>query len=252
MRRLRLSITPELLAECGKAVALTFFMTIPMFLIGRQTLGESVIALLYLAAVGWSAGQWGRLPGMCAAITATLTFNFLFIPPFFTFAVGQLEGWLVLTIFLGVSILVVGRFREPLAQARISQRDAQLMYEMSIALSGQRTRKAVLHALARNLLQTFYASAVQVTLETETGPISAAVKVPADGHISKPPDRVIPVQAAPGLIGEIHIWRGNGWLPPEESRLLLNLAALAATAIERARTTEMESVANHPAAAGDR
>ncbi len=88
MRKTRFSMTSQLLGDCGKAAGLTLFLTIPMFLIGRQTLGEAVIAMLYLAAVGWSAGQWGRLPGMCAAITATLAFNFLFIPPFFTFAVG--------------------------------------------------------------------------------------------------------------------------------------------------------------------
>ncbi len=158
----------------------------------------------------------------------------------------------MLSIFFGVSIVVVGRFREPLAQARVSQRDAQLMYEMSIALSGQRTRQAVLHALARNLQQTFYAAVVEVLLETETGPLSASVRLPADVQVAPPPDRIIPIQAAPGLIGEIHIWRGNGWLPPEESRLLLNLAALAATAIERAHTTETESLINHRAAANDR
>jgi two-component system sensor histidine kinase KdpD len=223
-----------------------------MFLIGRVTLGEAVIAMLYLAVVGWSAGQWGRLPGLCAAITATLTFNFLFIPPFFTFAIGQLEGWLVLSIFLGVSIMVVGRFREPLVQARVSQRDAQLMYEVSISLSGQQTRQAVLHALARSLQQIFYAVMVEVRLETESGPLFAAVKVPSTAKVSPPPDRIIPIQAAPGLIGEIHIWRGNGWLPPEDSRLLLNLAALAATAIERAQSSEIGPALNHPATAADR
>jgi len=252
MQKPRFSTTPQLLGDCARAAGLALFLTIPMFLIGRQTLGEAVIAMLYLAAVGWSAGQWGRLPGMCAALTATLTFNFLFIPPFFTFAVGQLEGWLVLSIFLGVSIVVVGRFREPLVQARISQRDAQLMYEMSIALSGQRTRQAVLHALVRNLQQTFYASVVEVALETETGPLSAALRLPVNAKTSTPPDRIVPIQAAPGLIGEVHIWRGNGWLPPEESRLLLDLSALAATALERARATEMETSANHLAAASDR
>ena len=184
---------------------------------------------------------------MCAAVTATLTFNFLFIPPFFTFAVEQLEGWLVLSIFLGVSIVVVGH-ADALSKARISQRDAQLMYEMSIALSGQRTRPSVLHALARHLQQTFYAALVEVRLETETGPLPAIVRVPADASVDGLPDRIVPIEAAPGLIGEIHIWRGDGWLPSPESRLLQDLAALAATSLEHAHATEIELRATTSAA----
>src|SRR5512137_376950 len=109
MKRFRLNITPQLLFECAQSVLVVWILTVPMFLLGRRTLGESVIALLYLAAVAWCSSRWGQLPGICAAITATLTFNFLFIPPFFTFAVGSLEGWLVLSIFLCVSTLIVGR-----------------------------------------------------------------------------------------------------------------------------------------------
>ena len=41
---------------------------------------------------------------MSAALAAALAFDFLFIPPFYTFAVGSLEGWLVLAIFLAVAM----------------------------------------------------------------------------------------------------------------------------------------------------
>lgn len=240
MRKLRLNITAGLLMQCANAVGFVLFLTIPMFLIGRRTLGESVIALLYLAAVAWSSSRWGQLPGMCAAITATLTFNFLFIPPFFTFAVGQLEGWLVLSIFLGVSTLVVGRIQDALTKARLSERDARLMYGFSMALAGLRTRQAVLHALAWQIQEAFVAGLVEVTLLAETGSLPAVVKSPINAHIAEPPDRIVPIQAAPGLIGEISIWQGHGWLPSQDSRLLTDLAALAATALERARADELE------------
>ncbi len=95
MKRLRLNLPAELVYQSAMAVLLVLFLTVPMFLIGRRTLGEAVIALLYLAAVVWSSSRWGQLPGMCAAVTATLTFNFFFIPPFFTFAdrsTGGLAG----------------------------------------------------------------------------------------------------------------------------------------------------------------
>ncbi len=240
MKRLRINVNLKLLTECAQAVGVVWFMTVPMFLLGRQTLGESVIALLYLATVAWCSSRWGQLPGISAAVAATLTFNFLFIPPFFTFAVAALEGWLVLTIFLGVSTIVVGRIQEALTKTRLAERDARLMYEFGMALAGLRTRQAVLHALAWQLQQTFVAALVEVTLEAEVDSVSAVVKAPIDAYIAQAPDRVVPIQAAPGLIGEIHVWQGNGWLPPTESRLLSDLAALAATALERARASELE------------
>lgn len=252
MRKLHLSITTDLLIDCGQAVLLIAFITIPMALIGRAVLGEAVIAMLYLAAVGLSSSRWGHLPGMCAALTAALTFDFFFIPPFFTFAVGQLEGWLVLAIFLGVAFLVVGRIQAAIARARTSERDATLTFELGMALAGLRTQDAVIHALAWNLQQMFRAVLVEIVIESGAESIPAVVKAPEDLYVAERPDRLIPIMAAPGLIGEIHIWRGNGWLPQEDSRLLPNLAALAATALERARATELEiragtlaALANH-------
>jgi len=76
MKNIRLSITAELLVQCAKAVLAVAITTIPLVLIGRDTLGEAVIALLYLVPVGWGTSRWGQGPGMCAALAAALTFDF--------------------------------------------------------------------------------------------------------------------------------------------------------------------------------
>jgi GAF domain-containing protein len=70
------------------------------------------------------------------------------------------------------------------------------------------------------------------------------VKLPVDGLVQGKPDRVLPILASPGLVGEICLWRGNGWLPSEDSRLLKNFATQAALALERARLAEAEARAN--------
>jgi len=216
-------------------------LTIPLMLIGRDSLGEAVIALLYLVPVGWSAARWGQGAGVCAAVSAALAFDFFFIPPFYTFAVGRLEGWLVLAIFLVVSIVVIGRIQSGISLARTSEREALFMYEMSAALAGLRTQEAVVHALATNLQLMFQAELVEVGIQPGNNSAPILVKVPPAVEGSGVPDRILPVLASPGLLGEIRIWRGHGWLPAEGSRLLHNFTTQATVALERARLAEAEA-----------
>jgi K+-sensing histidine kinase KdpD len=245
MAKSKISFPSELLVRCLSALLTVALTSIPLLLIGRATLGEAVIALVYLIPVSWSTARWGQAAGICAAFAAALTFDFFFIPPFLTFNVGSLEGWLVLAIFLGVAILVVGRIQIGLTKARLSERDALFMYELSNALAGLRTQEAVVHALARHLQQTFNAALVEVSIQPGSKLQSMVIKAPPDHIEEGKPDRILPILASPGLLGEIRIWRGNGWLPDEDSRLLQNFASQAILALERARLAEAETRADY-------
>jgi K+-sensing histidine kinase KdpD len=241
MKRNRFSFTPRLIGNSLLAVFTVLATTIPLFLIGRATLGEAVIALLYLVPVAWSANRWGQLPGICAALAATLAFNFLFIPPFFTFAIGSLEGWLVLVIFLGVAILVVGRIQDSLTKAR----EAVFMYELSSALNGMHTPEAVAHTVAKQTQQLFQAALVNVVFDSENRSLSIVVSEPDDEIRKDRPDRVLPLLNSWGLVGEIQIWRGAYLdLPSEDSRLLQNFASQTARALERTLQAENEKRVN--------
>jgi K+-sensing histidine kinase KdpD len=216
-------------------------VTVPMWLIGREVLGEAVIGLLYLAPIAWSANKWGQVAGVSAALTAALCFDFLFIPPFYTFAVGSLEGWLVLAIFLGVAIVVVGRIQDSLSKAR----EATFMYELSSALANTRTQEAVAHTIARYIRQLFQASLVIVTFQQSKASPRIAAREPQDGEQKGRPDRILPILTAWGLVGEIQIWRGEfGELPAEDSTLFQNFATQASRAFERTYSLEMEKTAN--------
>jgi len=244
MKRNRSSFSSTIFFNSIFAFLSVLVLTIPLLLIGRDTLGEAVIALLYLVPVGWSAARWGQGAGVCAAVSAALAFDYFFIPPFYTFAVGRLEGWLVLVIFLVVSIVVIGRIQSGLTKARTSEREALFMYEMSTSLAGLRTQEAVVHALATNVQQMFQAELVEVCIQPANKPEALLVKAPPNVEGSGVPDRILPILASPGLIGEIRIWRGNGWLPAEGSRLLSNFSTQASQALERARLSEAESLVN--------
>jgi K+-sensing histidine kinase KdpD len=240
MKKILKSITPDLYIHCVFAVATVVATTVPLKLIGRDTLGEAVIALLYLVPVGWSTTRWGQAAGICSALAAALTFDYFFIPPFNTFSVGNLEGWLVLIIFLAVAIVVVGRIQSGLSRAQASEREAIFMYEMSVSLAGLRTQEAVTRALAIHLQQMFQTAHVEIFIQQGNQSPPIIVKIPADGVVNSKPDRVLPILASPGLVGEIHLWRGNGWLPAEDSRLIKNITSQAGLALERARLAEIE------------
>jgi K+-sensing histidine kinase KdpD len=209
-----------------------------LFIIGRNTLGEAVIALLYLVPVAWSANRWGQLAGISAALAAALAFDFLFIPPFFTFAVERLEGWLVLVIFMGVAIWVVERIQTSLTRAR----EATFMYEMSAALCGQRTSEAVAYTVARQIQQLYQAMLVNVIYNPEKHGPGVVVSEPINGTAKGRPDRDLPIVNSWGLVGEIQIWRGiYSELPPEDGRLLQNFALQTAHAFERTSQFEAET-----------
>lgn len=244
MKRNHASILSTTLINCLLSFLSVFVLTILLMLIGRDTLGEAVIALLYLVPVGWCAAQWGQGAGVCAAVFGALAFDYFFIPPFYTFAVGRLEGWLVLAFLLVVSVVVIGRIQTSLTKAQNSEREAVFMYEISTALAGLRTQDSVTHALATNLQLMFLAELVEVSIQPANKSEPLLVKAPPVGKSTGVPDRILPILAFPGLIGEIRIWRGTGWLPAEGDRLLNNITTQASQALERARLAEAEALVN--------
>ena len=239
----KIKLTPNLLTNGLRGMLIVIAITIPMWLIGRNVLGEAVISLLYLAPIAWSANRWGQVSGVSAALTAALCFDFLFIPPFLTFAVGNLEGWLVLVIFFAIAIVVVGRIQDSLSKAR----EATFMYELSSALANSRTQDAVAHIVARNIRQLFQAELVNVTFQQSKQSPRIAVSEPLDGAEKSQPDRILPILNAWGLVGEIQIWRGEfGDLPTADSHLLQNFASQAARAFERTYSPKLEKIENGP------
>jgi K+-sensing histidine kinase KdpD len=238
MKITRFSLTLHNLRNSLLAVLAVMATSVPLVLIGRDTLGEAVIALVYLVPVTWSANRWGQLPGLSAALTAALAFDFLFTMPFYTFVVDRLEDWLILAIFLGVAFWVVERIQVSLTKAR----EAVFMYEMSAALCGQRTPEGAAYAVAKQIQQLFQAMLVNVVFHPDKNMPAIVASEPKDGTANGQPDRVLAIVNSWGLVGEIQIWRGlYTELPSVDSRLLQNFALQTARAFERTHQIETEN-----------
>ena len=242
MKKTRFALTPTLYIDSFYAALLVAATTALLLIIGRNMLGEAVIALLYLVPVIWAAARWGQGPGMAAALSAALLFDYFFIPPFHTFTVGSLEGWLVLVIFVAVAVVVVGRIQAILARAQNSEHEAVLMYELSTILAEASSQEAILNGVARFLQQRYMAALVTISVHPKGQEDETAAYEPRDGVLKGDPDRVLALLNAWGLVGEIQIWRGDIELPAEDSRLFQSFASQVGHVLERTYPAQAEMI----------
>jgi two-component system sensor histidine kinase KdpD len=247
----RIKFSQTMLVHGLKGMLTVLAVTIPMFLIGRDVLGEAVIGFLYLVPIVWSATKWGQIGGMSAALTAALCFDFLFIPPFYTFAIGSLEGWSMLVIFFGVAVVVVRWIQNSLSKVR----EATYLYELTSALANARTPDAVAHTVTRYTRQLFQAAQVIVTYKASGQLQHIAVCDPDSdtrAMLTTRPNRILPILNAWGMVGEIQIWRGEySDLPAEESSLLQGMVLQTARAFERTQSLAMEKAEDRSASDRD-
>jgi two-component system, OmpR family, sensor histidine kinase KdpD len=72
----------------------------------HRHLAPTNLVMLYLLAVSVSASLWGRGPATATAFVSVLVFDFLFVPPQYSFTVEQTEYLLTFIGLLGVGLLI--------------------------------------------------------------------------------------------------------------------------------------------------
>jgi two-component system sensor histidine kinase KdpD len=241
MKKLNLSHLFRLMKDSFSGLLAAAATALLLLLVRRDIVGEGVIALVLLLPVVWSAYRRGPGAGMGAALAAALCFDFLFLPPFYTFTIGSVEGWLIFVIFFVVAIIVVERIQSTLSRARASEQEAVMMYELSMLLSGLRSQDAIARSVARFLRQRYLTALVSVFIHPGGQAGQAIAHEPQDALPATSPDCILPLINSWGLAGEIQIWRSDDvGLPSAESRLFRNIALQVGLAVERVQITEYE------------
>nr|WP_312052756.1 sensor histidine kinase KdpD [Brevundimonas diminuta] len=109
----------------GYAVGAAFVVAATgLALLLDRTFERVDLGVIYLTAVLAAGALYGLRPALAAATVAFLTYNFLFLQPKFSFAIGSPTDVLTLIVFWGVALTtgaLAGRVRE---QARAAQRRA--------------------------------------------------------------------------------------------------------------------------------
>ena len=97
---------------------------------------------------------WGLGPGITSAVITFLSFNYFFIPPYYTLTVHRPTDVVILVMFLIVAIVIsqlVGRAQAGLAAATAREREATQLYELSTALTGLHDDHAIAQILAKQV-----------------------------------------------------------------------------------------------------
>ena len=207
----------------------------------REFLDTTLIALLYLVPLGIITAMWGLAPGIASAILTFFVFNYFFIPPYYTLAVHRLTDVVILVIFLVVAIVIsqlVGRAQEGLAAATARERESTQLYELSTALAGLPNDHAIAEMLAKQVSAIAEGEYVELNV---TSPRILDYRLPASDPPTRPPDLIVPIDAARGRLGEIRLWRAAPAISSSERRLFQTFASQGALALERAWLAQAES-----------
>lgn len=129
------------------------------------------IVMVYLLGIVLVATRFGRGPSLLASLLSVAAFDFLFVPPYLTFAVGDFRHVGTFGVMLLVGV-VIGNLTERIrAQARLAQSREQrtrALYQLGQALAREGGSTALVGTAIQNVATQFHSHAV-VLLPDEAG-----------------------------------------------------------------------------------
>ena len=162
-------------AEYGEVGMVLGALTLVSWFIAPH-FGYLVVGLFYLLAVIALSLRVGRGPVFAAGVASALTWNFLFIPPLFTFVTGKFEDGMMFGTYFAVALIagqLTARIRSSERNERRREERATALFHLTRALSAARTLDDAVSAALRQAEGLFSAQA-SLLLESEgAGGLSA-------------------------------------------------------------------------------
>ncbi len=140
------------------AVAAVMLASLVAWLLQEAGLSEANKSVVFIPAVIAAAMLGGLGPGILAAILSVLSFDFFFVPPFFTLVVEDVEYVVTLLVLAAVALLVgtlAARLRRQVETARKRERRLEVLYRLSRALSDVSGVRGLATAAERELASIF-------------------------------------------------------------------------------------------------
>jgi two-component system sensor histidine kinase KdpD len=241
------------------SLVLVFFVTIIGWLI-KSFISPANLAMLYLLAVVIIAFRRGLKPAIFTAVIGVLAFDFVFIPPHFTFRVSDTEYLITFAgmIIVGTLIsLLVARAREHAIAAEIREKETGTLYALSQDLAVAVDVSSIVAAVAKHISGIFQWESVFLLPEGNElvmREASPGLRLDADDvavatwayqhgtlagydtdtlHGSRL--RYIPLQSIQGVLGIMGVkpTEPDGVITHEQDRILMAFANQTALALER-------------------
>jgi two-component system sensor histidine kinase KdpD len=249
--------------EAAGIVAVAAALSMAVF--GRAQLAD--VVMLFLLGIVIVSLRLGHGPSLFAAVLTVLVYDFLFIPPYYSFAVSDLRH----VVTFGVMLLVAGvissltrRVRDHAEAARERELRTGVLYHLSRDLARAQSVHAILTAAAEHVAQVFasrmavfvprpgdnlspiYESAgLEATVPAELGVAHTAwrTRLPAGLSAGTFPDSsgfYLPLIASRGSVGVLGVFPDNRHRldDPDQRYLLDSFASQMAAAMERAELAE--------------
>ena len=147
--------------EWGLAFAIAAVVTAISLAIFDYT-GYWAVALFYLLAVVLTATRLRRWPTLFFAALSALLWDFLFIPPRFTFYISRVHDFMMFGAYFVIA-LVIGHLASELRQREASERRreerATALYRLTRALAASRDLDEALRAVVKMVKEAFDADA---------------------------------------------------------------------------------------------
>ena len=265
------------------AVVSVFVALLTLALRGMGSFFDLVnIALLYLFPVLFSAVRWGLGPSLFAVGFGLLTFDFFFVPPFYSFAVSDLRYLISFGVFLTVATLtasLASRLRQQLRSAQQREIVTATLYSLSRQMTAVVDLRSVLNSIARHVAQTVGYD-VTIFLPNDTGELELAAHSGAQSHwipgesdmaitnwvyahgdiagrgtetLRENPNIYVPLRTEDQVHGVlvVRMETNSPTATTERLRIVQALSSLAAVAISRIKLEEEAKVA-HLAAESER
>ncbi len=225
------------------------------------------LIMMYLIAVIVIAIRWGRGPSVLASILSVAAFDFFFVPPYFSFAVSDIQYLLTFGVML-VAALVISNLAVRLHQqaelARYRERRTGVLYAMSRDLATHRGTGMLAQLAAKHLRDVFDAQVaifladVEKRVQLQRGELLFFELDPKEAGVAQwvfdHSERAgvgtdtlpgasalyLPLVGSAGAIGVVAVRpKDSGFLlDPEQLHLLESLVNQVALAIERTRLSE--------------
>jgi two-component system sensor histidine kinase KdpD len=251
------------------AVAGTAAATGPLLAFRGEASKTNVVLAYLLVVTAAAAGGLG--PGVTAAALGFLAFDFLFLPPYHTFIVDDLQDYLSLAVYLLVAVVVsllVGTSERRRARAERREQETRMLFELSSSLVAHGGLEDTLQSVVRTVRALFDLAGCAIVLPRGDGirlaasdgevpddlgerfvgvraaQTSVQVRGPAGRDLEPGTALTVPMRSGETVVGALVVVAGgpgsSGFGEPER-RVLATFANQAALAVEQGQQEEQRN-----------